>query len=326
MESDYLGLGTGLFGSRKGSSFDLKDIKAPLLVIEFLNTYCATCGKQARVVQRVLQAARKDPLLSEKVKFVGIGTGNNQRELTAFKKELLISYPLLSDPDYVIYEAIGDPGGIPLFFLLRPVEGKLLIAMSHRGLITSEGFLLKELQEAITATPKEIVARAADKTFDTYFPEPIKARLTDEELRKRIDQDLKKMGYTLVSLEGLALSDMEFCAKVKTEEDIEKALYYAVVWREPICGVCHPVYFMFAFDEDGTIRSFVSIHLTKLNNEIWSATDVLTFQLFLMNKSIFSDIAFDPPVDAVSTATLSCSLIVNSVERTGRGCTVLKKR
>jgi hypothetical protein len=53
---------------------------------------------------------------------------------------------------------------------------------------------------------------------------------------------------------------------------------------------------------------------------------VLTFQLFLMNKSIFSDIAFDPPVDAVSTATLSCSLIVNSVERTGRGCTVLKKR
>jgi hypothetical protein len=98
-------------------------------------------------------------------------------------------------------------------------------------------------------------------------------------------------------------------------EGVPLDLFARLATRTPLCDLCHPIRFLFAFDDDGNLKAFEPLYVTKLGNEPWSQEDRSKFTSRLAAKRMF-EVDFDPDVDAVTSATMSSALIYDEVRRT----------
>ena len=117
MDMEYLGL-------KAQTSFSLSQIPAKLVLIECLNLYCASCHKQAAVANKVHKLIQEDPILSRDIKVLGICAGSNRTETEDYKDELLFTFPLFPDPNFVVHKMFGSPE-TPFTILLNN-KGKVL--------------------------------------------------------------------------------------------------------------------------------------------------------------------------------------------------------
>ncbi|MFZ5993445.1 MAG: peroxiredoxin family protein [Thermodesulfobacteriota bacterium] len=104
----------GLLGRK---AFSLSDIRPKVLWIEVFSIYCAVCQKQTTKFNRLYELVQKDDFIRRNMKMIGVGTGNNNKEVTHFRKYYNVMFPLIADPDFKVHEALKK-ARTPLVILL----------------------------------------------------------------------------------------------------------------------------------------------------------------------------------------------------------------
>ena len=134
-EKDYLGI-TGT------ENFTIKEIKAPVVIIEIFSMYCPFCQKEAPIINELYELIQTKPAFKDKIKIIGIGAGNTQFEVDFFKNEYSIPFPLLPDESFSVHKAVGEVR-TPYFFVLQiKPDGSNKIVYSKAGSIQdTQGFL-----------------------------------------------------------------------------------------------------------------------------------------------------------------------------------------
>jgi peroxiredoxin len=95
------------------------------------------------VVNRLYSAIQEDPALKKDIKLMGIGVGNNPKQLEAFKKVHRAKFPLITDEEGEAWIALGS-SPTPSMVIATPA-GKVLY--SHVGPIKDFDAFLKEIRD-----------------------------------------------------------------------------------------------------------------------------------------------------------------------------------
>jgi peroxiredoxin len=326
-EKDYLAVPANLIDSFGLNTFTLFDIKAELVIVEFLNVYCVSCQEQAPVLNSVYDLIQKDKYLKEKVKLIGICPGNNFKEMKKFKNEKAVPFPFIPDPDFEAYEALGYQCGTPLIIMVRRVGDNGIITWSHIGQISSPLYFVQEAWDALNTDLDAIAQKAKEKRSMKIIIEQPKPYISDEEMGRKILVSMESQSMELAELKKVALSEGRYIFMDKAfGKNGEKHFFSKLISRNAVCDLCHAIHFILTFDESGKIVDFDPIHITKYDNELWSLTEIIQTKKKLIGKSILKPLDFNPEVDAVSLATMSSALIYNSIERTKKDYQELQKK
>ena len=141
-EKDYLGI-------EEKDSFNVSQIKSDVVIIEIFSMYCPYCQKEAPMINKLYQIINDRPDLRDKIKIIGIGTGNTPFEINVFKNQYNIPFPLFPDESFSVHKSVGEVR-TPYFFVIKKNEdGFHNILYSKGGTIENpEQFLDLIIKEA----------------------------------------------------------------------------------------------------------------------------------------------------------------------------------
>jgi hypothetical protein len=257
---------------------------------------------------------------------IGIGAGNNPKEIANFKSTKNIPFPLFPDPHFEAYEAIGDPGGTPHMLVTKKAEGGHLVAWVHTGLIRSPGPFLREAAWALDSDLAALKARASEEPAVAKREVDYKSQLTPEELEEKVRASFVELGTEVVSVSPIRLAGDEEVYVGKLDGKTGKSRLFAkIASRLPVCDLCHSTHFIFVFDEQGTIVNFLPLQVTKYGNEPWNEQEILKMKKRLVGQSVTSLREFDPAVDAITSATMTSALIFDAIREAETTYAALKK-
>jgi peroxiredoxin len=313
---EYLGLPTKFLGLMKGDTFSLKDIKADLILVEYMNKYCFSCQLQAPVVNQVFEMVGKDPQLRGRVKFIGVGAGNNQKEVESFKTEKNIPFPIVPDPKFLAYEAIGDPGATPFTLMVRKTDSGLVVARAKVGLTKEPEVFLKEMNGSLQADWNALVKQQKDLSLQEAKAKKLFLRYSEDELLKKAQESMLSPKWRILKVAKVKLPEEEDIYVGEIQMGSQKSYLFArLASRVPTCDICHATHFFFTFNEKGMIVNFMPLQVTKVDNASWDTQEIDKMKQRLVGRSILHPTDFDPQVDSISSATMTAALIVDSVNK-----------
>ena len=114
-------------------TFDITDINASLLIIEFLSLYCSQCHKEARSVNELFNLIAQNPDLQVKVRVIGIGAGNTLDEVETFRKQHKVPFPLFADAAMAVMKSLGVKFTPTFICLQKDSRGTLRIVHTAMG-------------------------------------------------------------------------------------------------------------------------------------------------------------------------------------------------
>jgi AhpC/TSA family len=323
---EYLGLPTKFFGLVRGETFSLQDVKADLIFLEFMNKYCFSCQLQAPVLGQVFSMVDKDPQLKGRIKFIGIGVGNNEKEVESFKAEKQIPFPFLADPKFLVYESIGEPGVAPLSLHLRKTAAGLLVTYLKAGLTKAPDRILKDLTHSLTADVDVLLKEFKDPSFQHFRAPEMRLGLSEQQLLKKAQECMSSPQWKLLHIAKVASPDERGIYVAEAQAGKKKFYLFArLVSRAPICDICHAVHFLYAFDQKGMILNFLPLEVTKEDNLPWNAQEVARMRSRLVGRSILHPVDFDAKLDSISSATMTSILIVDAINKARRHYEGLKR-
>ncbi len=299
-------------GTETAEALDMAAIPADVLVVELLNVYCLSCRRQAPVFGELVKAI--EPLDGgDRVKFLGIAAGNDQEESDDFRREFDLPFPVIPDPHFELYEALGGTR-TPLTIMLRrnPETGELIVMRVHLGFKGDVGELADEVA-AVAGMDMSQVRVAGPK------PEiggvPIRPALKVGTLEERVREALSEAaGEPMNAVKAGSKSYRTIYAGCRLDgSKSAAALFAVVVAREVPCDLCHDVHFIYVLNESGELAHFVPIELSKYGNEPFTEEDYDKLRANLVGKDVRRRVEFRPQVDSVAGATISSSVVFDSV-------------
>jgi peroxiredoxin len=135
-EQTYLGL-------KAMDPFKVSDIKASLVVIEFMSALCPHCHANAPVMNAIYKTIQADPALTD-VKVIAIAISNEKPEVQAFRKRFKTPFPILLDEDAAI-SASMEGVETPTTMIVSTVNQKVLF--SQVGVIRDPDRFIKQLKK-----------------------------------------------------------------------------------------------------------------------------------------------------------------------------------
>jgi hypothetical protein len=315
-------------GLAEGKPFTLGDIQADLIVLELLNIYCTSCQKQASIYNQVFDLVERDPSMAGKVKWMGVGVGNNEREVDSFRKRKSILFPIFTDYQFQLYEAIGGPGGIrtPFTVLVRKDEkGRGIIVDSHMGFRRSKEEILDGIKAALQYDLAYLKIEEG-KRMVLPVTEKLKPPTPDEELLKKIEEGMALPGGVVEEIRRIPPEgEYLYTGRLKIKAQ-QKRLFAKVVSWPPVCDICHDIHFIYVFDEEAKITNFIPLHLTKFGNRVWNQRDIEAMKSRLIGRSLLKPFEFNRDVDAVSRATITSVVIFERLSKGREIYTALMKQ
>src|SRR5208283_5643905 len=79
-------------------NFDIKEIKAKVILVEIMNVYCASCQNLAPIYNKLFARIQSNPDTRKGIKMIGIAAGNNDQEVKIFRDHFQVPYPIIPDP------------------------------------------------------------------------------------------------------------------------------------------------------------------------------------------------------------------------------------
>jgi thiol-disulfide isomerase/thioredoxin len=300
-------------------TFTLEDIQADLIVLEVLSTYCTSCQMQAPIYEEVAGLLEHDPLTKGRIKWIAVGVGNNEREIEAFRKENKTSFPFLPDVNFEFYHVVGGPSGVrtPLTILIRKDEkGRGIVVEAHVGFRRNKEDIFAGIKAALQYDLAYLRIKEGERRV-LPVAEKLPPPLSDKELLQKVMDGMVINGGSVVEVRRTTLKDeVVYLGKVRIDSG-EEQLFAKVVSRPPLCDICHDIHFIYIFDEEGKVRNFIPIHLTKYGNgnSPWSDDDVRKMKSRLIGRSLLQPFQFDRDVDAVSKATVTSVVIFDAMNK-----------
>ena len=316
-ELEYFGIDRGFFSLFTKKNLAIADINSEIILVEFFNSYCTSCQAQAPVMNEVYKSVQKNPMLRKKVRFIGIGSGNNEHEVEQFKERQEVPFPLIADQRFSFYDAMGEPGGTPFMLVLKKRGNEAVVVGTHNGLTKNISFFINCLTTAAEQDIATLTRRVTEHEIPSGDPRQLRLNLTQ---KQSLEQVSKSMAAACVNcgplsdIKQITLSSGDTLCTAATEIDGKTLTLYSKVFSlQPVCDVCHGIHYIITFDTNGIIRDFMPLHLTKYGNVDWNEYDIETMRKQLMGKRLKKDIVFDPAIDAITSATMSSALIFKGV-------------
>jgi hypothetical protein len=316
----YLGISDShreIYDSSDFYSFTIRDTEADLVIIELINVHCFSCEKQAPIMNAIYNLIEIDNNLKNKIRMIGVCPGNTFQEVEKFKNQYSVPFPLIPDPQFEIYEAVGNQCGTPFILMARKNKQEHIITWSHLGSIADPLYFMQKIWDSLNIDIQRVVEKTKEKAeVKTIIKKP-KPYITDEIIKHKILASLERQRLNLLDLKKISLSNNQdiFVGKAKQENKITH-FFTKLISQNPICDICHSIHFILMFDEKGIILDFMPIHITKHENVLLSLSENIKLRKRLTGKSILEPLNFDPRVDAISQATMSSALIFYSVGKT----------
>jgi thiol-disulfide isomerase/thioredoxin len=302
--------------------FSFKEIHGNLVLVEFLNTYCVSCQRQAPIFNDLYQSIETDPKLKGKVKMMGIAAGNNPTEVEIFRKAYQVPYPVLCDPKFSAHLAVGSPRTPFTLWVRKDAQRGGIVTSTHLGLME-----LKSALDETKAVLQYNLALLKPKKGTIYEGDALKPPLTEEELVAKAREGMAASGGRVVQIEKIPLKDGDWVYAGKVDFPTgQENLFSKLASRRAVCDICHDTFFIYTFDSEGKIVEIVPIQLTKVGNRTWTEEDIRKLRERTIGKSILNPFPFDPGVDSVSGATITAALIFDSLDKAKEVYGTLKKK
>ena len=309
MTSEITEAERGYLGLSNPGAFSLKDIGADLVIIEFLNVYCFACVQQAPIMNDIHRLLEERDDLRDRVRFLGIGVGNGPGEIAAFKERMDVPYPILADSDFQALDAIGNPGGTP-FIVFYPRGEGLGIPRAHLGLWRAPESFIAAIEEVL-APGGSVADREPEFKMTTW--RNLTPGLDQSDLEALLRASAAEVGFAAATLEKMSVAGEENVYRLTTAGG--KGLWAKVAGRAKVCNVCHDVFFVLLFTDEGKIINFTPIHVTKYENVPIDDAEIAFMKERVVGRYITEPIEFDHEVDAISKATMSSELIFDTIRR-----------
>ncbi len=125
-------------------SFLLTEIKTDILIANVFQSRCPHCQGLTRSLNKIYNLVEKEGL-SQKVKFIGLGYGDDFLEVKAFKKNYGIRYPLFADP---LAEKVKVKH-IPATFILKMTPAGAKVLYEYYGVLPNPEDLIFTLRSEL---------------------------------------------------------------------------------------------------------------------------------------------------------------------------------